>query len=347
MCTAICYRSNASYFGRNLDIDRGYGEGVVITPRNYEIKMRYEKPIKAHYAMIGMATVVEDYPLYYEATNEKGLSMAGLNFPENAVYCQLAEERDNVTPFEFIPWILAQCACVDEAKALLEKINLVNTHFSEQLPLSPLHWMISDNKCSIVAEPLKDGVKIYSNPFEVLTNNPHFEYHCTNVSNYMGLSTGQAISQFAERIPMKNYSLGMGALGLPGDFSSASRFIRAFFVKENSASERNEKSNVNQFFHILNSVAMPKGSVRSANGFEYMHDSSCCNADSGIVITAIRLKPKNVFVELLFFIKYIEKCVILKYNKNVIMGECFFKTNLAPRHLRSFKKIVNIKGAFR
>ena len=122
---------------------------------------------------------------------------------------------------------------------------------------------------------------------------------------------------------------------------------QGFFVKENSASERNEKSNVNQFFHILNSVAMPKGSVRSANGFEYMHDSSCCNADSGIVITAIRLKPKNVFVELLFFIKYIEKCVILKYNKNVIMGECFFKTNLAPRHLRSFKKIVNIKGAFR
>ena len=108
MCTAICYRSNASYFGRNLDLDHGYGEGVVITPRNYEIKMRYEKPIKAHYAMIGMAAVVEDYPLYYEATNEKGLSMAGLNFPENAVYFGFAEEKDNVTPFELIPWILAQ-----------------------------------------------------------------------------------------------------------------------------------------------------------------------------------------------------------------------------------------------
>ncbi len=282
MCTAICYRSNASYFGRNLDLDHGYGEGVVITPRNYEIKMRYEKPIKAHYAMIGMATVVEDYPLYYEATNEKGLSMAGLSFPENAVYCQFAEERDNVTPFEFIPWILAQCACVDEVKALLEKINLVNTHFSEQLPLSPLHWMISDKNGSIAAEPLKDGVKIYDNPFEVLTNNPHFEYHCTNVSNYMGLSTGQAISQFAERIPMKNYSLGMGAMGLPGDYSSASRFIRALFVKENSISEHNEKSNVNQIFHILNSVAMPKGCVLGADDFEYTRYSSCCNMDMGI-----------------------------------------------------------------
>ena len=282
MCTAICYRSNDSYFGRNLDYHCGYGEGVVITPRNYKIKMRCEKPITSHYAMIGMATVVEDYPLYYEATNEKGLSMAGLNFPENAVYHPLAEGKENVASFELIPWILAQCACVDEAKILLETINLLSIHFSERLPSSPLHWMISDKKRSIVAEPLKDGLKIYDDPFEVLTNNPPFEYHCTNVSNYMGLSVGHATSRFREGIPMKNYSLGMGAMGLPGDYSSASRFIRALFVKENSVSAHNEKSNVNQFFHILNSVAMPKGCVQAAEGFEYTRYSSCCNVDTGV-----------------------------------------------------------------
>ena len=281
MCTAICYRSNASYFGRNLDLDCGYGEGVVITPRNYEIKMRCKGPITSHYAMIGMAAVVNDYPLYYEAVNEKGLCIAGLNFPENCVYRRFAEGKDNVTPFELIPWILAQCACADEARALLEKINLVDISFSEQLPLSPLHWMISDKKYSIVAEPLKDGLKIYDDPFEVLTNNPPFEYHYTNVSNYMGLSAGSTTSQFGKRIPAKNYSLGMGALGLPGDYSSASRFIKALFVKENSVSEHNEKSNVNQFFHILNSVAMPKGCVRADQGFEYTRYSSCCNADTG------------------------------------------------------------------
>ena len=282
MCTAICYRKNSSYFGRNLDLDRVYGERVVITPRNYELKMRCEKAIISHYAMIGMATVVNDFPLYYEATNEKGLSMAGLNFPENAVYYEFAEEKDNITPFELIPWILAQCSCIDEAKALLGKINLVNVDFSEQLPLSPLHWMISDNKFSLVVEPLKDGLKIYDDPFEVLTNNPPFEYHYTNVSNYMGLCIGHATSQFRESIPMKNYSLGMGALGLPGDFSSTSRFIRALFVKENSVSEDNEASNVNQFFHILNAVAMPKGCVLATEDFEYTLYSSCCNADRGI-----------------------------------------------------------------
>ena len=282
MCTAVSYRSDATYFGRNLDLDRGYGESVVITPRYYEMKMRCKKPIQSHYAMIGMACVVDDFPLYFEATNEKGLSMAGLNFPDNAVYYEYTKEKDNIAPFELIPWVLSQCSCIDEAKDLLQNINLVNIDFSEQLPLSPLHWMISDHKCSIVAEPLKDGLKIYDNPFEVLTNNPPFTFHYTNVSHYMGLGVGQATSQFGKDIPMKNFSLGMGALGLPGDFSSTSRFIRALFVKENSVSEESEASKVNQFFHILNSVAMPKGCVRTQDGFEYTRYSSCCNADRGI-----------------------------------------------------------------
>ena len=282
MCTAICYRNNFSYFGRNLDFYCGFCEKVVIAPRHFEIKMKCEKSIPSHYAMIGMACVINDIPLYFEATNEMGLSMAGLNFPENAVYNGFAEGKDNVTPFELIPWILSKCSSVGEVKSLLNKINLVNIDFSKELPLSPLHWMVSDRKCSIVVEALKDGLKIYDNPFEVLTNNPPFEFHQMNASNFMGLGIGEVVSQFKENIPMKNYSLGLGALGLPGDFSSASRFIRALFVKENSISEKNEKSNVNQFFHILNSVAMPKGCILAENGFAYNRYSSCCNIDSGI-----------------------------------------------------------------
>ncbi len=303
MCTAISYRSNASYFGRNLDLERGYGEKVVITPRKFEIKMRCVNQIPSHYAMIGMATVVDNIPLYYEATNEKGLSIAALNFPDNAEYYDFIKGKDNVAPFEFIPWILAQSSCITEVKQLLGKINLINISFSDQLPLSPLHWMISDKKSSIVVESLKDGLKIYDNPFELLTNNPPFDFHRTNVSNYMGLGIGRASSQFKERIPMNNYSLGMGALGLPGDYSSTSRFVRALFVKENSVSERNEQSNVNQFFHILSSVAMPKGCVISKRGFEYTLYSSCCNADEGIYyyttynnlkITAINMHDVNL-----------------------------------------------------
>lgn len=282
MCTAISYKNKDAYFGRNLDLDRGYGECVVIMPRCYEFCMRYAEPMTFHYAMIGMAAVVNNSPLYYEATNEKGLSMAGLNFPGNAVYYELMEGKDNIAPFEFIPWVLGQCSTIDEVRQLLGKLNLVHVSFSEQLPLSPLHWMISDKECSIVVESLQDGLKIYDNPFEILTNNPTFEYHSTNMSNYMGLGTGPANMQFRKNLPFYNYSLGMGAIGLPGDFSSASRFVRAFFVKENSVSGKDEKSNVNQFFHILHSVAMPKGCVWTKDGYEYTRYSSCCNVDKGI-----------------------------------------------------------------
>jgi len=282
MCTAILYKSNHTYFGRNLDLHRGYGEQVVITPRNFRLAMRQANPLLQHYAMIGMATVMDDYPLYYEATNEKGLSMAGLNFPGNAVYGKEIPGKDNVAPFELTPWVLGQCATLEDAKKLLVNCNLLNLNFNEELPVTPLHWLIADKTGSIAVESVGSGLQVYDDPFDVLTNNPPFEYHRMHINDYMALHSGPLESKFREAVPLYNYSLGMGALGLPGDFSSASRFVKAFFVKENSVSHRTEEESVNQFFHILQSVAMPKGCVWTENGFEYTRYSSCCNAETGV-----------------------------------------------------------------
>ncbi len=283
MCTAVNYKTKDHYFGRNLDLERSYGERVVIAPRNYQFSMRCVPKLREHYALIGMATVVGGYPLYYEATNEKGLSMAGLNFPDNADYKEFAEGKDNITPFEFTPWILGKCANVEEALRLLDNINLVRINFSEKLPLSPLHWIISDRERSITVECVNSGLKIYENSYGVLTNNPTFDYHMMNLNNYMGLHEGAAVNHLSSALELQNYSLGMGALGLPGDFSSTSRFVRAVFVKEKSISECGEKESVSQFFHILGAVAMPKGCVLAANGeYEYTRYSSCCNTDKGL-----------------------------------------------------------------
>ncbi|MBE5947627.1 MAG: choloylglycine hydrolase family protein [Lachnospiraceae bacterium] len=283
MCTAITYKTKDHYFGRNLDLERSYGERVVITPRNFVLNMRCVAPLTRHYAMIGMATVAEGYPLYYEATNEKGLSMAALNFPDNADYKPYLESCDNVTPFEFIPWILGKCVDVREALSELSKINLVNISFGESLPLSPLHWIISDRERSIVVESIKSGLKIYENPIGVLTNNPTFDYHMMNLNNYMALHEGAPENKFYDSDNLKVYSLGMGAFGLPGDFSSASRFVRAAFVKEKSRCGESEKESVSQFFHILGAVAMPKGCVLVRDGeYEYTRYTSCCNVDKGI-----------------------------------------------------------------
>ena len=282
MCTAATYRTSDHYFGRNLDYEFSYSETVTVTPRNYPFHFRHVDDMPSHYAMIGMAFVQQDYPLYYDATNEKGLSMAGLNFPGNADYKPLAEGKDNVTPFEFIPWILGQCATVGEARKKLARMSLLNEDFSPQLPLSPLHWMISDRDESIVVESVKDGLKVYDKPVGVMTNNPTFDFHMLNLANYMGLTREEPVSRFAEELTLKPYSRGMGAVGLPGDLSSASRFVKAAFTRLNSLSGESESESVSQFFHILASVAQQRGCCRVEHGFEYTIYSSCCNTDKGI-----------------------------------------------------------------
>lgn len=283
MCTAAVYKTKDHYFGRNLDFDISYGEKIAITPRNYPFSFRKVKDLESHYAMIGMATVVGGYPLYYDSTNEKGLSMAGLLFAGNAVFQPEAEGKDNVTPFEFIPWILGQCADLKETKALLEKINLVNIPFSEELPLSPLHWMISDREGSITVEAVQEGLKVYENPVQVLTNNPPFDMQMFNLSNYRNLSTDNPENLFAKGLELKTYSRGMGAMGLPGDLSSQSRFVKVAFTKMNSLSGDSESESVSQFFHILTSVEQQRGLVHMGEGkYEITIYSSCCNTDKGI-----------------------------------------------------------------
>ena len=283
MCTAVSYKTKHHYFGRNLDLERGYNEGVVITGRNYEFKYRYLEENKNHYAMIGIATIVNDYPLYFDATNEFGLSMAGLNFPNNACYYEYQDSKDNVAPFELIPYILSQCKSVIEVKALLSNLNVIHCNFSEGLPVSPLHWIIADSISSITLECTKEGMKVYDNPFGVLTNNPTFDYHLMHMNDYMHIHEGFSKNQLQESLPLSNYSLGMGAMGLPGDFSSSSRFVKAVFVKEKSKCNGEDHESIHQFFHILQAVAMPKGCVLAHNGeYEYTRYSCCCNTDKQV-----------------------------------------------------------------
>ncbi len=282
MCTAATYKTKDHYFGRNLDYEFAYNQTVTVTPRNYPFRFRKMGVLESHYAMIGMAFVQENYPLYYDAINEEGLSMAGLNFPGNADYKPEDPERDNVTPFEFIPWILGRCATVAEARGLLSRLSLLNENFSDMLPLSPLHWIISDRDESIVVESVKEGLKVYDNPTGVLTNNPPFDYHLTNLANYMALSPEDPKNSFAPDLKLKPYSRGMGTLGLPGDLSSASRFVKAAFTRLNSLSGETESESVSQFFHILASVAQQRGCCKVEGGYEYTIYSSCCNTDKGI-----------------------------------------------------------------
>ncbi len=282
MCTAITFSPNAHYFGRNLDLEYTYQEAVTITPRNFPFYYRCLDQMRTHYAIIGIATVADGYPLYYDATNEFGLSMAGLNFPGNAKYLPIVNNKNNVAPFEFIPYVLSQCKSIDEATALIKETNLAEISFSSAFALTPLHWFAADQNRSITVEPTSDGIRIFNNPVGVLTNSPGFDYHLQNLSNYMNLTAEEAENRFSKNIHLQAYSRGLGAIGLPGDLSSSSRFVRAAFTKLNSFHAQSQEENICQFFHILSSVSQQKGCVIIGDKYEKTVYSSCCDTANGV-----------------------------------------------------------------
>lgn len=282
MCTAISMTTGCHYFGRTLDLEYHYSESVAITPRRYPLQLRCMPALSEHYAYIGMATIMDGYPLYYDAVNEKGLGVASLNFPGNARYLPAAEGKDNIAPFELIPWILGQCASVAEARELLARVNVTDISFSDEMPHTPLHWMIADGRECIVAEPMNDGLVIYDNPVRVMTNNPTFDMQLMNLNNYMHLSAGGPLNRFAHDLELSPVSRGAGAIGLPGDLTSASRFVRAAFTLHNSVCGDSERESVGQFFHILGSVFQTRGCVWLKDCCVTTVYSSCCSAGTGI-----------------------------------------------------------------
>ena len=241
MCTSIVYSSNNHhYFGRNLDLEISFGEHPVITPRNYEFQYRKFPSKKAKYAMVGMAIVENNYPLYFDAANEEGLGIAGLNFAGPCHYFPENAGKNNVTPFELIPYLLSQYTTVAEVKEALKDVSLVNINFSEKLPLSPLHWLITDKSGeSIVVESTLSGLHVYDNPVHVLTNNPEFPGQLRNLANYSNIAPAQPKNTLVPGVDLNLYSRGLGSHFLPGGMDSASRLVKVAFVRAHSPQGNN------------------------------------------------------------------------------------------------------------
>ena len=229
--------------------------------------------------------------------------MAALNFPDKTVYKDFDHQKNNICPFEIIPWVLSKCESVEESKELLYSTNIISADFNDDFKSTPLHFMISDRDSSITVECVDDGLKIYYNPVSVLTNNPDFPTQIFNLNNYMSLTREEPETRFAEGFDFNKYSKGMGALGLPGDNSSMSRFVRAVFTRLNSVCGKSENESISQFFHILDTVSQTRGTVRAGDGFVTTIYASCCNTDKGIYyyktyensqISAINMQNENL-----------------------------------------------------
>lgn len=310
--------------GRTLDYEFSYGEEITVMPRNFPLSFRHGGGTDRHYAIIGMAHVADGYPMYYDAVNEKGLGMAGLNFAASARYSEPEDGKQNVAQFEFIPWVLSQFASLGQARSAIEKINLVGTTYDSRYPAAKMHWIIADKSGAITVEPTEGGLKIYDNAPGVLTNEPPFDMQLFNLNNYMRLSPKQPENSFSDALDLGTYSRGMGGLGLPGDLSSMSRFVRAAFTKLNSLSGSGEAESVGQFFHILGSVEQVRGCCEVAQDkYEITIYTSCFNADKGVYyyttynnrrITAVDMHRENLDSDSLARYPMLDKEDVLRQN---------------------------------
>ncbi|MGN0807114.1 MAG: choloylglycine hydrolase [Candidatus Coproplasma sp.] len=281
MCTAIYLKKGGVFFGRTLDYDFSYGEEVVITPKNFTFNFKCGGECKSHFAFIGTAMVLNGYPLYYDAMNEKGLYIAGLNFVGNACYGESVKDKKCIAQYEFIPYLLNKCSSVDGVIFELSNAVITGEQFCKEIPTAQLHWLIADKDRCITVESVKEGLKIYENPVGVLTNNPPFDYQLFSLNNYRNVTACERDDSFGGGVKLNKYSRGMGGMGLPGDWSSQSRFVRVAFACANSTETCGEQEGVRQFFHLLNTVAQPSGICQVGDGQEKSIYSSCCSPETG------------------------------------------------------------------
>lgn len=269
MCTGIRFSDAQGnfYFARNLDWSCSYGEHVVITPTNAKVVSLFGATDRIDYPIIGMGITAAGTPLYFDCANERGLAVAGLNFPGYAHYEEgLVEGKTNVAAFEFPLWVAAKHATVDEVEAELGNVAIVGKTLSDQMPVSYLHWIIGDGTRSIVVEYTSEGMQVFHDDFDVLANQPGFAWHAENVRNYLNATPEVPTGVKWDKAELAPYGSGGGMRGIPGDYYSPSRFVRAAYLNANYPVKDTEEENVARMFHTLQGVSMIDGAARMTDG---------------------------------------------------------------------------------
>lgn len=268
MCTGVRFSDDKGhmYFGRNLDWSEGYGQQVVITPRGYKYKSTFLGEMGGS-AVIGMAIIAENVPLYFDCANEHGLAIAGLNFPGYAAYAaEEIEGKTNVAAYEFPLWVALNFKTVDEAEKALKKVAIIAKPINDQYPVSQLHWIIGDAKRSIVVEYTDKGMEIFENDVDILTNQPGYGWHKENLRNYMNLDSQMPKEVKWDKAKMTAFGSGSLMRGMPGDYYSPSRFVRIAYLNTHYPVQTDEASNVSRLFHTLTGVAMINGAAAMGDG---------------------------------------------------------------------------------
>ena len=269
MCTGVRFNDDKGnmFFGRNLDWSVGYGQKIVVTPKGYKYQSAFLGELTPKHALIGMGIVEEGKPLYFDCGNEAGLAIAGLNFPGYAQYeANAVDGKTNIAAYEFPLWIAMNFKTVDEVEEALKSVVIVAKPINDKYPVSLLHYIIGDAKRSIVVEYTADGMQIFHNDVDVLTNQPGYAWHRENLRNYMNLSSVDPGTIKWDKAELSAFGSGSLMRGIPGDYYSPSRFVRVAYLNTHYPAKSSEEENVSRLFHTLAGVAMIDGAAAMADG---------------------------------------------------------------------------------
>ena len=233
----------------------------VVVPRNQELQSLTPSGMdgvrfKSKYGFVGLS--VEQKEFMVEGVNEKGLSAGLFYFPNYGKYQPFdpMEKDKSLADFQVVSYVLAKCSSINDVKRELEKVRIINIDPRS----STVHWRFTEpSGRQVVLEIVNEVMHFYENPLGVLTNSPGIEWHWTNLNNYINLQPGNAPEHSFGPLAMKSFGHGSGMLGLPGDFTPPSRFVRAAFFQLTAPQQPNAEGCVFQAFHLLNNFDIPVG----------------------------------------------------------------------------------------
>ncbi|MGN5650234.1 choloylglycine hydrolase family protein [Bacillus sp. Brlt_9] len=270
MCTSLTLqtKNGQHLFARTMDFTLDMNQEVIIIPRHYQWNNITGEIINTKHATVGMGINHQGRIIMADGVNEAGMTCATLYFPGFATYSQsIDDNKTNLAPFDFVTWSLTQFNSVKELKKSIDSLTFLDIPLPDLGLTPPLHWILADKwgDC-IVLEPISEGLKMYDNPLGVMTNSPEFNWHLQNLRQYIGLKSQPFAPTEWSNLPLSAFGQGSGSMGLPGDFTPPSRFVRAAYGKQNIQGIDSEEEGVSALFHILSNCEVPKGGVITEEG---------------------------------------------------------------------------------
>jgi choloylglycine hydrolase len=256
--------------GRTVEFGLKLDASAALVPRGYAFTGRTPAgdglKYTAKYAAVGVYSF-KDIKLM-DGINEAGLVAGAFYLPTFASYATVTPENQSkgLAPAEFPNWLLTQFASVDEVRKAIQSGAAIITPAIEpgwgSTP-PPFHYAVYDKTgASIVIEPIDGKLVIHDNPLGTITNSPNFDWHLTNLRNYITLNPNNVDKKKLGKLQLQALGAGNGMWGLPGDFSPPSRFVRAALFSANAIPSANAEEGINQIFHLLNNFDIPMGIAR-------------------------------------------------------------------------------------